>query len=366
MAEKGHAINVFMSGQQNKTSFSHLPNFARLCVKASAPEINVRNAGDTGWPTVVKSEDSYNASVVPGVLITAAMMKLFSVPAVVKQMKRVFPEDATPKLTFQFLFQDKLREDKAKPNGGKLGKGLALLRENGENKTADAIESFRDKYLELDGSTIKTTEDWMNYMKNVCGFPDGWERNLHYNTVLTYCFGCDPEVSAKVRQTPVQDGNETSKIEHYSFRWIFKAMCSIDLNGCKTDVVNGVMAVLRWPTVKLDGSRHGEEDCAAALNTMTNLLANGSSYDDLWIPDVHMHDAEVDDRKLTAIFNTIRLCPCTQIVQLPSPKECPGEFSDLIGYFNKQNNNCCIVYPDPLSENAREIRRMVKDGLFKY
>lgn len=363
------SVKVFMSGQQNKTSFDYLTSFQTmypLDVKTSAPEINVRNAGETKWSEVVKPEDSYNASVVPGVLITAAMMKLFSVPAVVEQMTHVFPQDATPKLTFQTLFQDKLREDKAKPNGGKLGKGLTLLRENGEGKTADAMEAFRDKYLELDGSTIKTSEDWMNYMKNVCGFPDGWERNLHYNVVLTYCFGCDPDVSAKVRQTPIQDGNDASKIEHYSFRWLFKAMASIDMNGCKTDVVNGAMALLRWPNRKLDGSRHGEEDCAAALNTVADLLINGWENEDLWIPDVHMHDAEVDDRKLTAIFNTFRKHQCCEIVQLPQPKENPEEFRDLVYYFggNETRECSCRVYLDPLSENAREIRRMVKDGLF--
>merc|ERR550537_1389576 len=86
---------------------------------------------------------------------------------------------------------------------------------------------------------------------------------------------------------------ETTTYEQFGLRWLAKALTGFKPDGCLTDVVNLIYAMMGDPPEK----DQTEQDVMRTLEDFKKRLAsNGrSGFQDLWIPDKLVHDAESDD-----------------------------------------------------------------------
>lgn len=329
-------VNVFVSGQQTSHGLKVLTEVCDKMgtlknIKASACEMNIR---ESKW--VVNT--AYNAGVF-GVAIPTAIHRLFNCDRVHRLMAKRFPKLADSKFVFQTLFQDKLRADK------KLDVFFEALRQNGAESTVRKMEHFKNKYLSLNPSTIKDMNDWFKFMES-CGIPKGWEYNLQYTDVLTWCFGCNKEVAEKVCNLDI----DQVKMSHYGLRWFVKAMTSLSLDGCQSDIVNATLAIIKCPTLK-----PSEQEVVEAINKLLEVINDEITplswlSAQLWIPEVVFHDSELDDVKAVVLFDV--LCEkftfpyVHQIVQLPN------EYEDYCKRLRSQGH---VVFYDPQSKNEKAV-----------
>jgi hypothetical protein len=303
-----------------------------LEMRASTPPFNVQKghlylASEVNVPTF-------------GIAIPRAVSQLLSVPAIQTAMRL---ENADPPVFgFVTLFREKLA-------GGKLQPLVEEFRKHGDlgSTVAGRLEQFLNCLTAVDLGQVKSFDDWYRLMAD-WGFPSGWDYQLHFDRVLGL-FGCPPDLSRAVRQTAILDGQQQVSLEHFSVRWLSKALTSFNVKGCLSDVVNLAYIVVYHDHGSLLANTKSptEEQTVDLLNRFRDSLLAGQ-VDRFWIPDYHIHDG---DTKATAVINALRLVaetsgPVEQHIQVP-----PDSKFDLVAdglIFAGRN-----VFRDPDSENQR-------------
>ena len=113
------------------------------------------------------------------------------------------------------------------------------------NQRATArLEGFIDAFVALAPGDMKTPGEWNAFVCShaVCG--QDWPKCLHFEELLPDVFGFEVSTAAELRKDPIAIKDpisgqfKTETLEHFSLRWICKALTAFGPSGCFTDVVN--------------------------------------------------------------------------------------------------------------------------------
>merc|ERR1711920_1002737 len=116
----------------------------------------------------------------------------------------------------------------------------------------------------------------------------GWERKLHFDHLLDN-FGFDKEASDVLRkQEYIYPDGEAVTLESHAFRWLSKAFAAYGVEGCMTDVVNLIFAMMGIIPKDLD-----EGQIAAYVDSFREDYLLRKDFSKLWIPNYFVMDAEV-------------------------------------------------------------------------
>ena len=164
----------------------------------------------------------------------------------------------------------------------------------------ERLDRFLDEFEVLTAAAVPNLAAWRAFCGKHC--PDGWEAKLHFDHVLTFCFGFEPATAAALRkhQHEVRDPKtgevEVKSLEEFSVRWLSKALGAYGPEGCLGDAANLTLAMLH-PTQPADTS---EGALVAALGSVRDMIERAAAGDTaalsaLWVPTHLQHDAESDD-----------------------------------------------------------------------
>ena len=148
---------------------------------------------------------------------------------------------------------------------------------------------------------INSPADWQSFVDRFVVCPGQWMSKLHFDHLLTGCFGFDPALAARLQTqtiTVTWDGKDESvTLQHWSLRWLSKALCAYGPKGCLGDVVNLALAML-FPVAP---SGISETEICVVLSKVKDLLHTPTALlkaidaGAVWIPTHLQHDAERDD-----------------------------------------------------------------------
>jgi len=334
---------VFFSGQQTSTAWA---------IVREAKEIRTSLRNDQKvpvWPdqkSVVNVNTPCVSARIPegivslkhlsnspcfGALIPEAIYSLMQLPDIQVQMKKL----DIPPLTYEW---DAL-----------LGYKLDHLRELSNlfvnEPLQRKLEYFASQHYMNDDSQsrVENMKDWCQILKR-CGISDDWKQNLHCEKILL-CFGATKEQNEKAIKTMRR------KLE-----WLSKFVNGYRIQGCLTDVVNLCVCLLKKSgdnnttekEEKNEVKMNNEEDIAASILQLKELLSSKQYADNLWIPDTFCHDAEVDDMLCWAILKAINP-KLNVIVQLPDKEEIDEE--EMLSY------GATRLFMDEDSKNLKVIQR---------
>jgi hypothetical protein len=378
---------AFFSGQQTLTAFQTLFPFVEELkeFKTSFPDFNNLNIKE--W-----NVENINTPCF-GVLIPAAVFELTQIPAIQAEMKKLGIQPL--KYEIDLFFEDKLNKIvniaqyfRNKNNlevAQKLEKFMELFKfqaqvwnryyiseskcyhqntcyDKKEHELKEESQSIQDI---LDDPThksdvvtekmfctkhmVRTPLEWDQLVEQA-GVHSNWKQNLHYDKVLS-CFGANEEESKEVVQLMKRD-----------VEWLSKILNGFKIKGCLTDVVNLVMCIMKINPATF---QHTEEktvemqiaDTIRKFSRMLVIYLSKKDSEDLnfWIPNIFIHDAEVDDMLCWAILKVLN--PNIVVtVQLPP---------DLI--FKKLHpileSYGATIFTDPHSRNAKAVRHTFHDIL---
>ena len=198
---------------------------------------------------------------------------------------------------------------------------------------------------------ITTKQQWDAFVDaHVCN-PGAWESKLHFDTILTDCFGFEAKTAAEIRATL----HEAKTLEQYSVRWLSSALSAFGPEGCLGDVVNLAVSM-----------SHSEEPSDVSQQSVVRILNNlGDTLKDadaaqllrsrnLWIPTHLVHDAETDDSLTWLMLEHVRrllaLPPLQTVVQLPENRA----FDDAEAHFVSKGGT---VFRDDCSWNGEAVAK---------
>ena len=128
--------------------------------------------------------------------------------------------------------------------------------------------------------------------------PDNYEENLSFDRMLSV-FGVDNATTAAIQAHEIsekKDGTvETSFLEQFSLRWLGKALIGLKPKGCLTDLVNLIFAMESKEPNKDMPEREIVETFKLFAEKIKAPFHRETALQNLWIPDMLMHDAENDD-----------------------------------------------------------------------
>jgi len=157
----------------------------------------------------------------------------------------------------------------------------------------DKIDQFATDFSQLDPASIHSPEDWSSFIKKHIADPD-WQDKLHFDHILGL-FGFTEDVALRIRQMRVtetdKDGQEEiSTCEQFGVRWLAKALTGFKPDGCFTDVVNLIYAMMGKPPQGAPTEKEVVEYIHSFKEHLSRLRLS-----EMWIPNILMHDAESDD-----------------------------------------------------------------------
>ncbi len=77
----------------------------------------------------------------------------------------------------------------------------------GPNAAAlDKMERFVGEFEALQSSQVGTLADWRSFVGRFC--PEGWDGKLHFDHVLTFCFGFDETTARELRKQKHENKDE--------------------------------------------------------------------------------------------------------------------------------------------------------------
>jgi hypothetical protein len=175
----------------------------------------------------------------------------------------------------------------------------------GPNKDAfNKVREFADGFAKLDPKTVPTAADWKKWIGQYV--PDNYEDNLSFDRMLSI-FGVDDATAAAIRAHEIseeKDGKvETSVLEQSSLRWLGKALVGFKPKGCLTDLVNLIFAMESKEPNKDMPER---EIVETIQNFHQKIKGQKTALQNLWIPDMLVHDAENDDMLCWVLLDFIR------------------------------------------------------------
>mmetsp|Transcript_62024 Transcript_62024/g.164981 ORF Transcript_62024/g.164981 Transcript_62024/m.164981 type:complete len:440 (+) Transcript_62024:112-1431(+) len=209
----------------------------------------------------------------------------------------------------------------------------------------DKLESFVKGLLDLKPADVPDHGAWTAFVNRYAG--DGWAHKLHFDHLLDN-FGFDKEASDVLRkiETKNSDG-ETVTLEHHAFRWLSKAFAAYGVEGCMTDVVNLIFAMMGIIPKDLD-----EGKIAEYIDSFRDDKLRKKDFSELWVPNYFVMDAEVDDSLTMVILSYVHEARGTTLqtfVQLPSDES----INEAAATLEKLND--VYVYRDPEARNQKAV-----------
>jgi len=221
-------------------------------------------------------------------------------------------------------------------------------------KAVDRLDAFIKDFKNLRPSEISSMDDWEKFLRVHAS--EGWKSMLHYNHILLN-FVFYPHMASKLQHQKIQvkDDNGSSKMETlelHSFRWLSKAFNGYSPQGCLTDCLNLVFAMLGRTPDNL-----AELEIARVVNEFKCKLDAGD-LSGLWLPTHLVMDCESDDSLCWLLLEHMnKKFPSSMdsglqvLAQLPHDDVLDGVAADL------EANANCTVFRDPDSRNLKAIIR---------
>ena len=288
------SARLYVCGQQTSMLNAQLTAFLgwrtlQQPVKAAMPPFNKR-PDMTPLPTTA----AFNAPVF-GPAILNATMALFDSPEMVALAAELGVR--IPRYQLSTFVQKK---------AVKVQPLVAVARAradcaSGANKAAvDKLAAFLAEFEALTPSAVPDLATWRGFVGKHC--PAGWEGKLHFDHLLTHCFGFEPATAKALGEhqhesTDAKTGaKEVKSLQEFSLRWLAKGLGAYGPEGCLGDAVNLTLAMLH-PQPPADMS---EAALVAALGDMRRRLDAAAAGDaaalaSLWVPTHLQHDGESDD-----------------------------------------------------------------------
>jgi len=337
------SARLFVCGQQTVSLNSELAGFVGMrtvtSVKAAMPPFNRRESMQLYAGTV-----EFNAPVF-GPSILNATMALFDSP----EMAALAAELGVrvPQYQLSTFVQKKAAKVKV------LVEAARARADCGAGANATAVENlanFVAAFEKLTPASVPDLKSWRTFCDGHC--PAGWEEHLHFDHVLTFCFGFEPATAKALRvqkhsETDPKTGRvETKDLENYSVRWLAKALGAYGPEGCLGDVVNLALAMLH-------AAPPADMSEGAIVFTLSSLkeVLDGPTFsgDGLWIPTHLCHDGESDDTLSWLLLERVRrklgVEPLRVLAQLPTDARLDGAAAHFV-------RKGCAVFRDDDSRNA--------------
>lgn len=304
--------NIFLSCQQTKKVKEIVTDYTLASIKASCPKFNkgveIKNVEQIDIP-------------VYGLRIPLEIKKLFQLDLFDSNRELL---NKLLEYKFDSFIQTKI--DKVNP-----------IIEEFEKRGIDSssLKTFISLFKDI---SINSEEDWNTFLKT-CNIPQNYVKHLHVSEVLQL-FGCDKYTAKEILETKY----ENTTLEQHSVRWLSKALSAYKIEGCLTDVVNLIYAMTKHNTIN-----QTESDVIEVINYFKNAIDDdiiGCIHKHFWVPDIFIHDCEVDDvlcRIIIKLFNN----KVKEIVQFHSINQSPNDsLSEIVHFFYDED-----------SKNAKSFRQ---------
>jgi len=340
---ESNQLIAMVSSQLTKTVFDHLQNERdksvfgyRQHVGISAPPFNIKNAS-AEWMQNNVLYRKYNIPVY-GIRLQEAIYDLYQLPALQEELKAI--HCPMPKWHVDKFVQKKM--DKVQPVVDEL---KARQCDEAATKLEQFIQAFRDV------KDINSLSEWTQFLLQFI-VRKNWQESLHARDVLSL-FGVPKQISDEICDIDVPNSDGSSQtLEHRCVRWISKAVSGFKLNGCLTDVVNGIAILMGYISGEIT-------DEPQAFN-MVRCFAKAIKDDQLTIvsemPRILIHDSEFDDLLLWALLRylsqTLNM-KLTVIVQV-NDEQGPDIHQHYQNMINQGMNIQILV--DHESKNSEAIR----------
>merc|ERR1712064_36698 len=148
---------------------------------------------------------------------------------------------------------------------------------------------------------------------------------------------------------------ETSILEQFSLRWLGKALTGFKPKGCLTDLVNLLFAMENKEPKKDMPEREIVQTIKDVDQKIKKLTEQPQ---DLWIPDILMHDAENDDMLCWVLLDFIRnkmdLKKLKVHIQLPESDKLSNKFETLERHWKDLGENV-TTFKDVNSRNEAAL-----------
>merc|ERR1712087_217957 len=178
---------------------------------------------------------------------------------------------------------------------------------------------------------------------------DGWERKLHFDHLLDN-FGFDKEASDVLRkQEYIYPDGEAVTLESHAFRWLSKAFAAYGVEGCLTDVVNLIFAMMGIIPKDLD-----EHQIADYVDQFRKNYFAKRDFSALWVPSYFVMDAETDDSLAWIILACAHEARGTELktfVQFPADEEFNKPAAKLETFKGVH------MFRDPKSKNKDAVKQ---------
>jgi len=209
----------------------------------------------------------------------------------------------------------------------------------------DKLESFVTDLHALNPSEITDANLWSTFVNRYAS--NGWAQKLHFDHLLDN-FGFDKEASDVLRKKEhtTADG-ETVTLEHHAFRWLSKAFVAYRVEGCMTDVVNLIFAMMGIIPKDLD-----EGKVAAYIDQFRESYLVKKDFSKLWVPSYFVMDAEIDDTLTWVILEYVHAARGTKLktfIQLPTDES----LNEAAAKFEKLSD--VHVFRDPEAKNQKAV-----------
>jgi hypothetical protein len=180
---------------------------------------------------------------------------------------------------------------------------------------------------------------------------NGWERKLHFDHLLDN-FGFDTEASDAIRMQKhiLPDGAAVS-MDGHALRWLSKAFAAYGVEGCLTDVVNLIFAMMDIVPKGLD-----EGAIASYVDQFRDKYMLTKDFSTLWVPSYFVMDAESDDSLAWMILEYVHEVRGTKLktfVQLPADEY----FDEAAAKLESLPVGGVYVYRDPAAQNGNAVKQ---------
>jgi len=305
----------------------------KMSIKASLPPFNISK--DVEMPSSVSS---INVPVY-GPNIPNSVIRLFETSEMRDLAKSV--SCRIPSYTLNKIVQGKMEKVLDLVNVARSLEDIA--QRNGA--AIDKLESFAKDLQDLKPSDITDVSAWSTFVNKYAS--NGWAQKLHFDHLLDN-FGFDKLASDVLRQSKYTypDGEQMT-FENHAFRWLSKALAAYGVEGCLTDVVNLVFAMMGIETKETD-----EGKVAAHLDHFRDNVLAKKDFSKLWVPSYFVMDAEVDDSLAWVILKYVHGARGTTLqtfVQLPIEEE----IDQIAATLKKMDH--VYVFRDPEAKNQKAV-----------
>jgi hypothetical protein len=215
---------------------------------------------------------------------------------------------------------DKLVQDKMKKVHTMVTECRKVVTDDNSQSAFQRLDNFATAFEKLDPASIQSAEAWSQFVQQHVEDPK-WQEKLHFDHVLGL-FGFTDSDASFIRQktyteTTSNGEEETKTFEQFGLRWVSKALTGFKPDGCLTDVVNLVYAMQGDPPA----APEEEEAVVRKLEQFRERLSSATPpFEQMWIPNKLVHDAETDDMLVWLLLRYIHKKMKSQlevVVQLP-------------------------------------------------